>query len=336
MKLFLTPLAFIVLLNVSAQSQTDTIERFYDINRNQVKNIKDAAFYSVFVLKDSLWCESAYNWPRQDLLMYGCYHDSLGKISTDTFYYTYPLGEVKAKGKYINGKKEGAWLSYYMNGMIKDSCNYSNDIPVNVSLSWHNNGSLCDSVTWNANNGVALSWSNTGNFIATGIYNLQRKQHGAWKYYYSSGKVASAEYYEYGELRGIQTFDEQGNLIPNQGVTTKLETESTFPDDNKGGWKRYLQRNLHYPKEAFKKGVKGMVVIGFEVDALGNVKNVEALAGPEMLTGEAIRLVVQSGKWLPARYHNVPVRSYKKQPIVFRLGRGEKEGDFSVEKWKDE
>lgn len=100
-------------------------------------------------------------------------------------------------------------------------------------------------------------------------------------------------------------------------IFTKVEIESEYP----GGlpaWQRFLNRNLRPSDEA-----QGTVVIQFLVDKEGNVTNVEAISGPEELRSEAVRVIKKSGKWTPAIQNGNPVRSYKKQPIIFRVVDGE-------------
>lgn len=99
---------------------------------------------------------------------------------------------------------------------------------------------------------------------------------------------------------------------------TKVEIESEYP----GGapaWMRYLNKTLRYPQEAIDNEVQGTVVIQFIVDKEGMVSEVEAISGPEELRSEAIRVIKKSGKWEPAVQNGRKVKSYKKQPIVFRL-----------------
>jgi protein TonB len=102
---------------------------------------------------------------------------------------------------------------------------------------------------------------------------------------------------------------------------TKVEVESTFP----GGLaarKRYLERTMHYPEEAVKNGIQGNVMVKFIVDKDGNVSDVEAISGPEQggLREEAVRVIKKSGKWTPAIQNGRYVKSYKQQPVTFRLG----------------
>lgn len=99
-------------------------------------------------------------------------------------------------------------------------------------------------------------------------------------------------------------------------VFTKVEIESEYP----GGlpaWQRFLNRSLRPSDEA-----QGTVVVQFIVDKEGNVTNVEAVSGPDELRNEAVRVIKKSGKWTPAIQNGNPVRSYKKQPIIFRVDEG--------------
>lgn len=102
------------------------------------------------------------------------------------------------------------------------------------------------------------------------------------------------------------------------GIWRKVEIESEYP----GGmpaWQRFLNRNLHFPDEALEKGVDGFVTVQFIVDQEGVVSNVLAVSGPEELRAEAIRVIKKSGKWTPAIQNGHKVKSYKRQPIGFRI-----------------
>ena len=99
---------------------------------------------------------------------------------------------------------------------------------------------------------------------------------------------------------------------------TKVEIESEYPG-GAAAWQRYLNKNLHYPQEAIDNEIQGTVVVQFIVDKEGNVSDVEAISGPNELRDEAVRVIKKSGKWTPAVQNGRQVKSYKKQPIVFKL-----------------
>jgi len=100
----------------------------------------------------------------------------------------------------------------------------------------------------------------------------------------------------------------------------KVEIESEYP----GGapaWLRYLNKNFRYPDDALTNEVQGTVMVQFIVDREGNVSDVEVVSGPETggLREEAIRVIQKSGKWTPAIQNGRKVKSYKRQPVVFKL-----------------
>jgi protein TonB len=101
---------------------------------------------------------------------------------------------------------------------------------------------------------------------------------------------------------------------------TKVEIESEFPGGG-AAWLRYLNKNLRYPDDAVNNEIQGTVVVQFIVDKEGNVSDVQAISGPDNggLREEAVRVIKKSGKWTPAVQNGRQVKSYKKQPIVFKL-----------------
>jgi protein TonB len=101
---------------------------------------------------------------------------------------------------------------------------------------------------------------------------------------------------------------------------TKVEIESSFPGGDQA-WLRYLNKNLRYPDDAVNNEIQGTVVVQFIVDKEGNVSDVHAQSGPDQggLREEAERVIKKSGKWTPAIQNGRQVKSYKRQPIVFKL-----------------
>lgn len=100
----------------------------------------------------------------------------------------------------------------------------------------------------------------------------------------------------------------------------KVEIESEYP----GGmpaWLRYLNRNFRYPTDALNNEIQGTVVVQFIVDKEGNVSDVQAVSGPEAggLREEAVRVIKASGLWTPAIQNGRKVKSYKKQPVIFKM-----------------
>ena len=102
---------------------------------------------------------------------------------------------------------------------------------------------------------------------------------------------------------------------------TKVEIESSFPG-GLAGWGKYLQKNLRYPDFAVKYKIQGQVMIAFVVDTEGHipVNTVRVDRSVEYsLDQEALRIIFVSPEWAPAIQNGRKVKSYKKQPVTFKL-----------------
>ena len=101
-------------------------------------------------------------------------------------------------------------------------------------------------------------------------------------------------------------------------IFTKVEVESEFPGGQQA-WSNYLFKTLKYPQPAINANKQGTVVIQFIVDTDGKISDVEAISGPKELQAESIRVIKESGNWVSAVQNGKKVKSYKRQPITFKL-----------------
>jgi periplasmic protein TonB len=102
-------------------------------------------------------------------------------------------------------------------------------------------------------------------------------------------------------------------------TTKQVEKESEFPG-GKGSWGRYLMKNLVYPERAQNMEKQGTVVLQFIVDTEGLIFDQEIVQSVEFsLDQEALRMIIESPAWIPAFQNGKKVKSYKKQPLTFKL-----------------
>jgi periplasmic protein TonB len=101
---------------------------------------------------------------------------------------------------------------------------------------------------------------------------------------------------------------------------TKVEVEASYPGGDHA-WLTYLNHTLRYPDDAVNNEIKGTVVVQFIVNIDSTISDVQAISGPKKggLREESVRVITLSGKWVPAMENGRLVRSYKKQPLVFKL-----------------
>ena len=102
-------------------------------------------------------------------------------------------------------------------------------------------------------------------------------------------------------------------------ISYKDEKESEYPGVA-GSWARYLGKNLKYPARAQNASIQGEVRVFFIVDTKGEIHSPEIAKSVEYsLDEETLRIIRASGKWIPAFQNGKFVKSFKMQPLVFRL-----------------
>lgn len=110
-------------------------------------------------------------------------------------------------------------------------------------------------------------------------------------------------------------------------VYTIADSYPSYPG-GEDAWKKYLKKNLKYPKKAWWEEIEGDVVMEFIVRKDGSITNIRYLTVSEWgFEAEATRLVKESNKWKPATKNGKPVNFKGKVTIPFRLriSKGEKE-----------
>ena len=98
-----------------------------------------------------------------------------------------------------------------------------------------------------------------------------------------------------------------------------VEVMPSYPGDMTECY-MFVARHMHYPKEAEEKGIEGRVLIRFVVEKDGRLTNFEVIETPDpLLSDEALRVLKQMPKWIPAKNKGKDVRCRYSMPILFRL-----------------
>ncbi|MBN9379771.1 MAG: energy transducer TonB [Chitinophagaceae bacterium] len=121
-----------------------------------------------------------------------------------------------------------------------------------------------------------------------------------------------------GLLQANAQTDSIRKVIVLDSTVTKVEIESEFPGGGPA-WLEFLNKHVRYPKKAWKNGIQGIVVLQFIVDKDGSISDAKALTGDPLLQEAALKVLRESPKWIPATINGRSVKSYKKQPISFKL-----------------
>ena len=160
----------------------------------------------------------------------------------------------------------------------------------------------------------------------TEIFNLKRKDINVVIFFMDSGMVKIRLKNKDSIMMNQADFDTLPAKIKkeisahNDGLFSSEQIESSYPG-GPSGWMNYLNRTFKYPQDAIKSSIQGTVVVQFIVDEQGKVSGIEAISGPTSggLREETIRVMQRSGRWTPASWNGYKVKSYKRQPLTFRL-----------------
>jgi len=106
------------------------------------------------------------------------------------------------------------------------------------------------------------------------------------------------------------------------GLIFAQNHDSIIPPQFKEGepW-QFLAKNMRYPNEARENCITGVVIVKFVLDTIGNLDsiNVDHSIHP-LLDKEAIRVVkMMSGKWVPGKINDKPVRVKLTLPMKFSI-----------------
>jgi protein TonB len=165
-------------------------------------------------------------------------------------------------------------------------------------------------------NGTCYNYNVEGYLDSTTTFRRGKKNGDAWKMSRDSLKFRFKYTYRNDSLIEFIDVDKQKK---DSSISYKDEKESEYPGGTPG-WFRYLLKNLKYPDRAVNGNIQGMVKVNFIVDNAGYVLDPHIVRSIEYsLDEEALRIILSSGKWEPAFQNGHFVKSYKMQPINFRL-----------------
>jgi TonB family protein len=114
------------------------------------------------------------------------------------------------------------------------------------------------------------------------------------------------------------------NKSENRSIGEKSEIDSiifinpeTLPIFKYGGdlgLRRFIMKNLKYPSQ---QNINGIVFVGFTVDTLGNVKDIEIFRGLSKETDSEVIRIVKMLTFYPGRLNDKPIEVKMVIPIHF-------------------
>lgn len=185
--------------------------------------------------------------------------------------------------------------TYFNFGQIKELVNYSNYSKKTIDgkyKEWYGNGKLKREIDYK-----------------------DGKKNGQLLTYWDNGKPRRIDTYENNKLIKGKCLSSNGEEVPYY----EYERMPAFP----GGIDKlvqYLSTEIQYPKKSRKKGIEGLVIVGFIVNEDGSISEVKILQGVnDELDNEAMRVVSMMPKWTPGAEDGKTLRVSCKLPIRFKL-----------------
>jgi TonB family protein len=96
--------------------------------------------------------------------------------------------------------------------------------------------------------------------------------------------------------------------------------EMAEPQGGRNAFKKYLEEQLQYPKQALDNQVRGKVTVQFTVQPNGQLSDFQVLKGLGYgCDEEVIRLIKEGPSWIPSKKDNQPVKEKVKIRLNFNL-----------------
>ena len=291
---------------------------FLDHKEKPVPNAGLATYANVISKTDSGFLKQRLLLSSRIVVESALYADSLCLFHKGHFRLYHSNGLLKTDGNYVDGRKNGIWLSYHSNGMIADSALYTDNQLAGIQKSWHRNGYLADSSNGYSGNRVAVSWFDDGALASTGRYVEDSLRHGKWVFYNQEGVKSASVIYNRGKATTIDFIATDGS-IQSHAYADSFTIAADFP----GGinnWMKYFNSKIYFPEniELVNTDIT-TVVVQFCVNTKGEVQDVELLVPFHPAFDRIVLdIVKKSPRWNPARIANRPYPYYHTQEIHFK------------------
>lgn len=205
--------------------------------------------------------------------------------------------------------QEAAYLKYYENGSIKDSCGYNTE--KQLSGEWK-------------------SYSSNGVLLEKGSYE-QGNETGEWKYYYSEGTIKTTGSFAKGEKIGTWIYYTKNGDIYNKILDIKNVVFPVFrgcegtKQELSRCFNRGVQKHVQKYFDAELVHTLGLspgivrIKVTYKIDTNGLVSDIQVTAPHARLKNEAIKVTKRLPKFTPGRADGKVSSFYFVLPITLRI-----------------
>lgn len=319
MKSILFSLLFLLISNIGFSQVSETKELIlsptdkfiYLDSTNQETKSKDYAY--IRVIKDSKLIKKSYAvqeyYRSGEMRMEGISETNNGNSKEGIVTYYYKNTNKKSTTNYVKGRVNGINLEWYENGNKKLEGEYIEDEKKMTAIHkiykfWDING------IQKVADGIGFFEDKDENEYSKGEIKNGFKE-GVWEGSFKNSKCTYKEIYKNGKLISGETVDKDNITYNYTEIETKPEYKSGMMD-----FYKYVAKNYRIPNQ---QGLKGKVYVTFVVDKDGKIVEPKVLRDLGYGTGEeAIRILKNCDKWIPAEQRGRKVRCTYSLPITIQ------------------
>jgi TonB family protein len=318
MKQALTVMLLFCGIKLFAQSTTDTTTILYDYSWRVIETGYPSYIGQVWK-EGNKWHKRDIYYPESIIQKEGLYADKDFKVQDGLFTWYHRNGMMSDSCLMVGDLRQGTELTWDKEGNQTSLQHWHNNVPVDTAVWWNSNNAITAvRITDSAGNGFYQQYLSDGKTpqIRGNLYNGKRS--GKWIFKDKEGIMGSEAVYTNDSVVSVVCYNEQG-MVDETTKNCVIEKPAAFKG-GADGWRRYLERNLKYPDDAYKQQIQGVVSVQFNIAKDGTVSDIVVLKAPsESLGKEGMRMIKQSPKWEPALQYNRPVIYRQIQSITFAL-----------------
>ncbi len=149
----------------------------------------------------------------------------------------YTDDQIIEEGKYVNGERQGIWIGYHNNGVVKYEITFKDDFPNGYAKFYYKSGSINEEGYRELNKWVGkyLYYYENGQIAYDFFYDNNGERQGKQLYYHENGNIMVSgnwdsgkesgllkEYYENGSLKSERTYSD-GYYSPSNTKIYKMD-----------------------------------------------------------------------------------------------------------------
>jgi antitoxin component YwqK of YwqJK toxin-antitoxin module len=213
---------------------------------------------------------------------------------------------------------EGYFKSFYINGRVEKEGNYLNNAETGVWQQWDSIGGKTDSIVYvNGKEFVHATYEYCNSHRRCRYSIIDSLEDTYHEINYGEKDEIASEVFFKGKKGIVKNYIKSGIKI--DSVFDREEKDAEFPGGDQA-WSLYLQKNLNPDVPVNKKAGSGhyTVIIKFIVSPDGTLNEISAETNlGHGMEEEAMRVIRNSPKWIPARQYGRKVNAYRRQPVSF-------------------